>query len=577
MQVEKEAVGKPSLAVNGQGGIGMKISGAEAVIRCLLEQGVDTVFGYPGGTVLPLYDALCDSPALKHVLTVHEQGAAHAADGYARASGRVGVCIATSGPGATNLITGLAAAYMDSIPVVAITGQVATGVIGQDAFQEIDIVGMTMAITKHNFQVKDVQKLPEIIRYAFHIARGGRPGPVLVDIPRDIQSAKLDFYEAPPSPGREWQVPGGMEREFREAGAIIQEARRPVIIVGGGVIQAEAGAEVLALAEKCRLPVVSTLMGLGAFPASRPRFLGLTGLHGHKAANSTIHYADTILAVGCRFSDRVTGDRRRYGEQKSVIHIDVDPAEIDKNVMTHIGLPGDLKKILSCITEYAQPGPVDKWLNTIRSWQEEFAPVYSEASLNAPWIMQHMAEETAGQEFVFATDVGQHQMWAAQHLKLEKPRTWLTSGGLGAMGYGLPAAMGAQFAVPGKRVIHIAGDGGMKMTGNELYTIAAHCLPIISVIINNSGLGMIRQMQHALYNKRYSACCLPPTVDFTLYAKSFGVDSVAVNTAQEFKGAFAQALASRRPHVIVANIAKTDFVTPMAMPGSTLNNYIELE
>ncbi|CUH94360.1 Acetolactate synthase large subunit [Propionispora sp. 2/2-37] len=553
------------------------ITGAQAVIACLLEQGVDTVFGYPGGTVLPLYDALRDAASLRHILTVHEQGAAHAADGYARASGRVGVCIATSGPGATNLVTGLAAAYMDSIPVVAITGQVATGVIGQDAFQEIDIVGMTMAITKHNFQVKEVSKLPEIMRQAFHIASSGRPGPVLVDIPRDVQSAELDFYEAPPKKLREWHISSCMETKLKEAALLIEEAKRPVILVGGGVIQAGAEQEVFALAEKCRLPVVSTLMGLGAFPASHPRFLGLTGLHGHKAANSTIHYADTIIAVGCRFSDRVTGDRERYGEQKQVIHIDIDPAEIDKNIVTHIGLPGDIKKILAYIEEYAQQGPVERWLNTISSWQEEFAPRYTADYLTVPWIMNNIARQTAGRKVVFATDVGQHQMWAAQHLKIEKPRTWLTSGGLGAMGYGLPAAMGAQFAVPEKRVVHLAGDGGMKMTGNELYTIASHCLPVISVIFDNHGLGMIRQMQHALYRQRYSSCCLPPGMDFTLYAKSFGVNSVAVDSAEGFAAAFADALSVREPRVIVAKVYKKEFVLPMTMPGSTLNNYIEME
>lgn len=552
------------------------ISGAAAVIACLQEQGVDTVFGYPGGMVLPLYDALRDTPSLRHVLTVHEQGAAHAADGYARASGRVGVCIATSGPGATNLVTGLAAAYMDSIPVVAITGQVPIGVIGQDAFQEIDIVGMTMAITKHNFQVKDVKKLPEVMRQAFQIARSGRPGPVLVDIPRDIQTAKVDFIPEELQLVTEWQPLHGAQAKIDEAAAIISEARRPVIIVGGGVINAGAHAEVRALAEKCRLPVVSTLMGLGAFPKSHEFFIGMTGLHGHKEANSVIHYADTILAIGCRFSDRVTGDRRRYGDQKTVIHIDVDPAEIDKNIVTHIGLPGDLKKILTLLTERAEAGPVDKWLNTIRSWQEEFSFHYQENPFNAPWIMRAIAQATAGKEVVFATDVGQHQMWAAQHLQQEEPRSWLTSGGLGAMGFGLPAAMGAQFAVPEKRVIHIAGDGGMKMTGNELYTIASHCLPIISVVINNQGLGMIRQLQHALYNKRYSACCLSPNVDFALYAQSMGVAGVNVYTAAEFTAALAAALQSDQPQVIVANVAKNEFVTPMAMPGSTLNNYIEL-
>lgn len=554
----------------------MKISGAKAVIKCLLEQGVDTVFGYPGGMILPLYDALYDSPEIRHILTVHEQGAAHAADGYARASGRVGVCIATSGPGATNLITGLAAAYMDSVPVVAITGQVPTDVIGQDAFQEVDIIGMTMAVTKHNFQVKDVRKIPEFIRYAFRIARSGRPGPVLIDIPRDIQTAEFDFFPGAAAVAAQWQPNSSISKRIGDAAEAIHTARQPVIIVGGGAVNAEASPEVLLLAEKCRIPVVSTLMGLGAFPGTHENFLGLTGMHGHKAANNAVHDADTIIAVGSRFSDRATGDRQQYGAQKTVIHIDVDPAEIDKNVVSHIGLTGDLKMILALLSSAVKPGQVDEWWNTISGWQKEFAVSQETAQLTMPWIMSNIAEQTAGLPIIFATDVGQHQMWAARYLKIEGPRTWVTSGGLGAMGFGLPAAMGAQFAMPDKRVVHIAGDGGMKMTGNELYTIAANCLPIISIIINNSSLGMIRQLQHAFYNKRYSQCFLPFEVDFTKYANSFGVQAVAVDTPAAFAEAFAAALAAAEPQVIVANVRPEDLFVPMTIPGKAINDYMEL-
>jgi acetolactate synthase-1/2/3 large subunit len=554
----------------------MKMSGAKAIVECLLEQGVDTVFGYPGGMILPLYDALHDTPTLRHVLTVHEQGAAHAADGYARASGRVGVCIATSGPGATNLVTGLATAYMDSVPVVAITGQVPTDVIGQDAFQEIDIVGMTMAVTKHNFQVKDVNKLPEIIRYAFRIARSGRPGPVLVDIPRNVQTAKIDFYNLPPQCEGEWHPSAGTNSLIDEAIEAIARTEQPAIIIGGGVINAEAYAEIRNLAEYCNIPVVSTLMGLGGFPGSHPLFLGMTGLHGHKAANNAIHNADTILAIGCRFSDRVTGDRERYGAQKTVIHIDVDPAEIDKNVMAHIGIAGDLKKILIMLSERIKVRDFTNWWQDIRAWQAELEIEVDESTLNAPLVMQNIVKQTKGQDIVFVTDVGQHQMWAAQYLCIESPRTWLTSGGLGTMGFGLPAAMGAQFAMPHKRVVHMAGDGGMKMTGNELYTIAANCLPIISIIINNQGLGMIRQLQHAFYNKRYMACVLPPEVDFTTYAKSFGIHGVKVDTLEEFQAAFKTALKSQKPEVIVVNISSENLVTPMMLPGASLDDYVDL-
>ncbi|MCE5286299.1 MAG: biosynthetic-type acetolactate synthase large subunit [Pelosinus sp.] len=552
------------------------MSGAKAIVECLLEQGVDTVFGYPGGMILPLYDALHDTTALRHVLTVHEQGAAHAADGYARASGRVGVCIATSGPGATNLVTGLATAYMDSVPVVAITGQVPTDVIGQDAFQEIDIVGMTMAVTKHNFQVKDVNKLPEVIRYAFRIARSGRPGPVLVDVPRNVQTAKIDFYNLSPQCEGEWHLGAGSINLIDEAVKAIKEAEQPAIIIGGGVINAEAHNEIKSLAEHLHMPVVSTLMGLGGFPGSHPLFLGMTGLHGHKAANNVIHNADTILAIGCRFSDRVTGDREQYGAQKTVIHIDVDPAEIDKNVMAHIGIAGDLKKILIMLNERAAAKDFTNWWEVIRAWQTDLEIEVDESRLNAPLVMQNIVEQTKGIDTIFVTDVGQHQMWAAQYLKIEKPRTWLTSGGLGTMGFGLPAAMGAQFAMPDKKVIHFAGDGGMKMTGNELYTIAANCLPIISIIINNQGLGMIRQLQHAFYNKRYTACILPSKVDFTMYAKSFGIHGVNVDTLAEFKTAFRRALQSKQPEVIVVNIASENLVTPMMLPGASLDDYVDL-
>ncbi|MCX7779875.1 MAG: biosynthetic-type acetolactate synthase large subunit [Negativicutes bacterium] len=552
----------------------MRLSGAAIIVECLKEQGVDTVFGYPGGAILPLYDALLAAPIL-HVLTAHEQGAAHAADGYARASGKVGVCIATSGPGATNLVTGLAAAFMDSVPVVAITGQVPTSLLGRDAFQEVDITGITMPITKHNFIVKDVKRLAEILRYAFKIASSGRPGPVLVDVPRDVQTAHAEFTPAVPSEESNAPVPAAQAQALAQAAAAISQAERPLIVVGGGAVTAGASREIRTLAEKCRIPVVSTLMGLGAFPASHELFLGMTGMHGSKPANNAVHAADVIIAVGSRFSDRVTGDRQRYTQGKILIHIDVDPAEIHKNVDTHLGLVGNTPAIIAELAAACKAKNLAGWQAMLEKWRNEASFVYREDTLNAPWIMRHIAAQTADGSYVYVTDVGQHQMWAAQHLAIEAPRTWLTSGGLGAMGFGLPAAVGAQFGVPDKRVIHFAGDGGFKMTGAELYTAANHDLPIISIIINNNCLGMIRQLQHVFFDRRYTACALKP-VDFTAFAGAFGIKAMVASSPDEFAQAFALALKTTGPVVIVANIATDDLVTPMTVPGTGVNQFVSI-
>lgn len=549
----------------------MRMSGAGIIVECLREQGVDTIFGYPGGTVLPLYDALAGSP-VRHILTVHEQGAIHAADGYARASGRVGVCLATSGPGATNLVTGLAAAFMDSVPLVALTGQVPTSLIGSDAFQEIDIVGITMPITKHNFLVKDAAKLADTIRCAFRIARSGRPGPVLVDLPRDIQTAEAYFESEPPPAERLSQPPERDSPALGHAVHKLREAERPVIIVGGGAVSAEAQAEIKHLAEKLTAPVVSTLMGLGAFPSSHPLALGLTGLHGHKPANEALFEADIIVAVGSRFSDRVTGDRTRFAADKTIIHIDVDPAEIAKNIAACIGVTGDLRAIVGEIAEALPSRKRAKW------WSHNPPPAEEpeQGPLDAPWLFRQIAAQTAGRDCIFTTDVGQHQIWAAQHLALETPRSWLTSGGLGAMGFGLPAAIGAQVAMPRRRVVHIAGDGGFKMTGTELYTIASNRLPIISIIVDNSGLGMIRQLQHVFFNQRYVACRLPPLADFTAFAAAFGIAAEVAETRQAFAAAFAKALAAPQPMVIVARVPPEDMVTPMVKPEAAINVYLDL-
>ncbi|VBB06892.1 acetolactate synthase large subunit biosynthetic [Lucifera butyrica] len=552
----------------------MKMTGARAIVECLLEQGVDTLFGFPGGTILPLYDALQNAP-LRHILTVHEQGAAHAADGYARASGKVGVCIATSGPGATNLVTGLAAAFMDSVPVIAITGQVPTTLIGRDAFQEVDITGITMPITKHNFQVKNPAKLVEMLRQAFRIARSGRPGPVLIDIPRDVQTAVVEFEAAATPVRMPWQPSSHTDRLLKEAAGVIRSAQKPVVIVGGGVITGEAHQEVQQLAEKSRIPVVSTLMGLGAFPASHRQFLGLTGMHGHKLANNVVHAADVIIAVGSRFSDRVTGNRASYADNKVVIHIDVDPAEIDKNVAAGIGLAGEIRLLLQRLTDCVPGSDRDDWWLDIDRWRQEYKENVTGEELTGSWVMKRTAELAQNSDCTFVTDVGQHQMWAAQHLKIEKPREWLTSGGLGAMGFGLPAALGAQAAVPHKRVVLIAGDGGFKMTGGELYTVSCYDLPVTVIVIHNQGLGMIRQLQHVFFDRHYCACVLPDKMDFALYARAFGIEANTVCTREEFSETFATSLQATKPQVIVVKISGKQLVQPMIAPGAALNEYVD--
>ena len=553
------------------------MKGAKAVVECLLEQGVNTIFGYPGGMILPLYDALYDEKRIRHILTTHEQDAAHAADGYARASGKVGVCIATSGPGATNLVTGIATAFMDSIPMVAITGQVDTKQLGRDAFQETDILDVTMPVTKHNFKVKDPKQLVPSIREAFRIAGSGRPGPVLVDVPRDIFFADVAYAPQQEIPVKKGKPDADFLICAAEAAEVICKAKKPLIIAGGGVISAGAGQEVTAFAEKFRIPVVYTLMGIGAVPRSHPLTLGFAGMHGKKAANNAIAAADVVIAIGSRFADRQMGSVDSYTRNTKFIHIDIDPAEIDKNIASSIGLAGDMKVILQLLMQRGQQGNLDGWWKKLHSWQEEYAYDYHVNRLTVPWAMHHIAQTTAGKPFAFATDVGQHQMWAALHLRVEEPRTWITSGGLGTMGFGLPASMGAQLAYgKERRVIHVAGDGGIKMTGNEYYTIARLNLPIISIIVNNASLGMIRQLQKVMYRERYMSCELDYPMDFVGYAQSFGIQASAVSTPEEFAEVFAEAVAADGPRVIVMNIHRS-FVEPMIKGGADINDFVEFK
>ena len=554
------------------------MKGAQAVVECLREQGIDKVFGYPGGMILPLYDAFYDNKDIEEILVTHEQNAAHAADGYARASGKVGVCIATSGPGATNLVTGLATAFMDSIPVVAITGQVDTSMLGRDAFQETDILDVTMPVTKHNFKVKDAKLLVPTIREAFNIAQNGRPGPVLVDVPRDLFLAEVEY--SPKSVER--KEPGKPDADFlicaAEAAEEIVNAKHPVVIVGGGVISAGATDDVIAFITKYNLPVVHTLMGLGAIPSSHPQSLGFAGMHGEKAANHAIAAADLVIAIGSRFGDRQTGNLKKYTQNTKFIHIDIDPAEIDKNVGNTLGLAGDMKTILALLMHHEANNDLAKWWEKIHAWQDKYEYDYHLSRLTVPWAMHQVAQATKGKNYAFATDVGQHQMWAALHLRIEKPRTWLTSGGLGTMGFGLPAAMGAQlYYKNSRRVIHVAGDGGIKMTGNEFYTIARLKLPVISLIINNTSLGMIRQLQKVMYKERYIACELDYQMDLAGYAKSFGIKAETVSTQEEFAEAFARALAdTENPRVIVLNVWRS-FVEPMIKGGARIDEFVEFK
>lgn len=548
----------------------MQMTGAEVMVRCLAEEGVSTVFGYPGGAILPFYDALRDSE-IQHILVAHEQGAAHAADGFARASGKVGVCIATSGPGATNLVTGLATAFLDSIPVVAITGQVPTVMIGRDAFQEVDITGIAMPITKHNFLVKDPAHLAQTLRLAFQMAKTGRPGPVLVDVPRDVQTALID-YEAGMLPPVIEDEPA--ENEIAACVEALKKAERPVMLIGGGVISADAEYDAMHLCEKLHIPVVSTLMGLGAISAYRKLFLGMTGLHGHERANNAVKEADLILAVGTRFNDRVTGERKTYNENKVIIHLDIDPAELDKNIFSTIGISANMNKTLQLIEAGSEPHNLDAWWERIEGWPSMDEDFGDEA---APEFFKALNPVIKDKDYIITTDVGQHQMWAAQHLRIQFARQWITSGGLGTMGFGLPAAMGAQLARPNSRVISLSGDGGFKMTGSELFTIASYKLPVTAIVFNNSGLGMIRQLQTVSFAKRFTACEFPGYVDFVKYGEAFGVKGEHVTTPEQLATAVEKAMEMDEPYIIEVTVDPKNMVLPMVMPGAGIGDYVKFK
>ncbi len=548
----------------------MQLTGAEIVIECLKEQGVDTVFGYPGGAILNVYDALYKhSDEITHILTSHEQGASHAADGYARATGKVGVCFATSGPGATNLVTGIATAYMDSIPVVAITCNVGVSLLGKDSFQEIDIAGITMPITKHNYIVKDVNDLADTIRKAFTIARTGRPGPVLIDIPKDVTGNKCEYVK------KEIDItaivkPEVDKKDVDTAVDMIRASKKPFVFVGGGAVLSGASESLKEFVHKIDSPVTDSLMGKGAFPGTDELYTGMLGMHGTKSSNYGVSQCDLLIVIGARFSDRVTGNANKFAKNAKILQIDIDPAEIDKNIMTHASIHGDVNDVLNLLNERLEQQDHADWKAQIAEYKGKYPLTYHTDVLTGPFVVEEIYRQTNG-EAVITTEVGQNQMWAAQFYKYTQPRTFLTSGGLGTMGYGLGASLGAKMGVPDKTVINIAGDGCFRMNMNEIATAARYNIPIIQVVLNNHVLGMVRQWQTLFYGQRYSATVLNDAVDFVKLAEAMGAVGMKATTQEEFKHVFSEALEMGRPVVIECQIDSDDMVWPMVAPGAAIS------
>lgn len=548
-----------------------ELNGSQILVECLKEQGVDTIFGYPGGAVLNLYDELYrHQDEIKHILTSHEQGAAHAADGYARATGKVGVCLATSGPGATNLVTGIANAYMDSVPMVAITGNVGTNLLGKDSFQEVDIAGVTMPITKHNFIVKDVKKLAKTIRRAFKIAASGRPGPVLVDITKDVTANKCEYKkEDVKKADKAKKERSFTEKELDKAAEMISKAKRPVIFLGGGAIISEAHKEIKALVDLMDAPVCDSLMGKGAFDGTDKRYMGMIGMHGTKTANFSVTECDLLVVLGARFSDRVTGNTKSFAKRAKILHIDIDPAEINKNVKVDLSIEGDVKDVLKELNKKLTKQFHDEWMEHIAEMQAKYPLRYHENELTGPYFIEELYRLTKG-DAIISTEVGQHQMWAAQFYKYSKPRTLLTSGGLGTMGYGLGASIGAQIGLPNKQVINLAGDGCFRMNMNELATAAHYNVPIIEVVFNNNVLGMVRQWQTLFYGKRYSQTLLSQDIDYVKLAESMNIKAFRVTKKDEVDEVIKKALKAKGPVFIEVVIDKNESVWPMVPAGATL-------
>ena len=551
----------------------MKLNGSEIVIECLKEQGVDTVFGYPGGTILNVYDALYKHGSeINHILTSHEQGAAHAADGYARATGKVGVCMATSGPGATNLVTGIATAYMDSIPVVAITANVAVPLLGRDSFQEIDITGVTMPITKHNYIVKDITKLADTIREAFRIAQEGRPGPVLVDITKDVTAAETEYVKEEPFPV-ERSTQYIKEKDLAQATELINESEKPFVFVGGGAVTSGASKELMEFVKKIEAPVADSLMGKGAFDGTDELYMGMLGMHGTKASNLGVTKCDLLITVGSRFSDRVIGNASRFAKNAKILQIDVDPAEINKNIQVDCSI-GDLKEVLTRLNQRIEKHEHKEWIKEIETISEEHPLKYNEEGLTGPYVIEQIYKVTEGNAII-TTDVGQHQMWAAQYYRYKDPRTFLSSGGLGTMGYGVGAAIGAKVGRPDKVVLNIAGDGCFRMNMNEIATAARYNIPIIQVVINNHVLGMVRQWQTLFYGKRYSQTILNDGVDFVKVAEALGAEGIRVTKKEEVAPAVEKAIALGKPVVIDCVIDCDDKVFPMVPAGAPIEDVFD--
>jgi acetolactate synthase-1/2/3 large subunit len=554
----------------------MQLTGSQIVIECLKEQGVDTVFGYPGGTILNIYDELYKHEGeIHHVLTSHEQGASHAADGYARATGKVGVCMATSGPGATNLVTGIATAYMDSIPLVAITCNVGVAMLGKDSFQEVDIAGVVMPVTKHSFIVKNIHELANTIRRAFKIAQTGRPGPVLVDITKDVTAAKADY--TPKKPEAIKRVTETIKDEDIETAIdMINHAERPYFLVGGGVTISGASAELAKLVKKVDAPVCDTLMGKGAYDGTKKNYTGMIGMHGTKTSNLGVNMADLLIVVGARFSDRVIGDASTFARKAKILHIDIDPAEINKNIEVDAKIIGDAKEILKRLNEGVKTSKKPEWNAQIQKLMDENPDNYDMKHLTGPAIINKVYELTKG-DAIISTDVGQHQMWAAQNYKFKKSRQFLSSGGLGTMGYGLGAAIGAKVGCPDKTVINIAGDGCFRMNMNEMATAAREDIHVIEIVINNHVLGMVRQWQTLFYGKRYSNTVLEDKTDFAKLADAMGAKGYTVKTVAEFEKAIKEAIKGEGAYLIDCQIAEDDKVWPMVAPGASIETCFDSE
>ncbi len=552
----------------------MKISGAKIFVETLIEQGCDVIFGYPGGQVINLFDELyLNQDRIKHVLTAHEQGASHAADGYARATGKVGVVLATSGPGATNLVTGIATAYLDSIPMVAITGNVPCSLIGRDSFQEVDIVGVTMPITKHNFIVKKVEDLADTIRLAFKIAKSGRPGPVLIDIPKDVQKSVCEFENKPVE--EPYPMVKASQELLEKASELIAESRKPYIYCGGGIIAGNASEEVQKLAEKIDSPIGCSMMGISAIPTDNERFLGMQGMHGHYASSISENEADLIITCGARFSDRATGDKSKFAKNAKIIHIDVDNAELQKNIPVYLGINGDIKDALARLIELVQEKKNPEWTERINQLkkEEKDMTVNPESDSLTPYNIIDIINKNTDADTIVATDVGQHQMWAAQRCTFSKPRKFISSGGLGTMGFGMGAAIGANFAT-GQKVILYTGDGSFGMNLNELATAVTNNIPMVIVIMNNGVLGMVRQWQTLFFDKHYSNTTLERKTDFVKLAEAFGAKGYRVFTTQELEEVFPKAFAENAPVVIDCAVDCDEFVLPMLPPGGSIDDMI---